>query len=353
VNYATERWIGHGIRREPTDAELQKYSFEFEIDGKPKYLVGDANVYAWHRFQHTRANTVECALMALEKWLYDEIEKGNSISRWVHIYAQGESVGFAGLLVSIGLKYPALFTGELQPLLGNFYVYECQTSIAGIEGQDNWAISYGGEPEEAVRLAAEWHRMSHRQSLLRDAATVLMLEDEGTAKYLSVRKAEWAKLRQGDEKQRLDMEFFLARFDSGNYTKTPQDGWVLRWPDHLEKIAKQPRKKAEFISCLVTLAQHARRLLEGQQLLGVEDIPKFAGAPAKACKLEGFRRGSADRALSDQLHRWRACRFGHNAPQVAFSKSRYRAVVHDHFARVEAGRGQAILFANVDQRPWG
>jgi hypothetical protein len=37
--------------------------------------------------------TVECALMALEKWLYDEIEKRNSITQWVdYIYAHGESV---------------------------------------------------------------------------------------------------------------------------------------------------------------------------------------------------------------------------------------------------------------------
>jgi len=81
VNYATERWIEGGLRRKPTDDERRKHSYEFEIDGKTKYWIGDANVYAWHRFQHMHGDTVECALMALEKWFYDEIEKGNSITQ--------------------------------------------------------------------------------------------------------------------------------------------------------------------------------------------------------------------------------------------------------------------------------
>ncbi len=280
VNYATERWIEGGLRRKPTDDERRRYSYEFEIDRKTKYWIGDANVYAWHRFQHMNGDAVECALMALEKWLYDEIEKGNSITHSVqYIYGQSESAAFAGLLVSVGLKYPTLFTQELQPLLGSFYVYECQTSLAANEQDETWAISLSREPREAIKLAAEWNRMPHRQYLLRDVATSLMLDEEGTAQYLSARKAEWAKLRQGNEKQRLNMEFFLARYDPANYTKTPQeDGRVritMRWPDHLEKIAQRSQEEVRLKSLSLTLALRARRLLEGQESLGPEDVPKF------------------------------------------------------------------------------
>ena len=280
VNYATERWIEGGPRRKPTDDERRRYSYEFEINGKTKYWVGDANVYAWHRFQHMHGDTVECALMALEKWCYDEIEKGNSIAQSVqYIFDHGESAAFAGLLVSVGLRYPALFRRELQPLLGNSYVYECQISLATNEQGETWAISLSREPQEAIRLAAEWNRMPHRQYLLRDVATSLMLEDEGTAQYLSARKTEWAKLRQGNEKQRLNMEFFLARFDPANYTKTPQENGVLitmRWPDHLEKIAQRSQEEGRLKSLALTLALRARRLLEGQETLRPEDVPKFA-----------------------------------------------------------------------------
>ena len=71
--------------------------------------------------------------MALEKWLYDEIENNRDVTKWLHyIFCHAESLAFAGVLVSLGLRYIPLFTRELQPFLGNFYIYFWQMS---------WAIS--------------------------------------------------------------------------------------------------------------------------------------------------------------------------------------------------------------------
>ena len=111
--------------------------------------------------------------------------------------------------------------------------------------------------------------MPHRRYLLRDLVPTLMLQHEGTMKFISARKQEWAMLRQGTEKSRLDMEFFLARFDPSNYTETPQDdGPVLitmRWPPHLEQIAQQSQGDMNLRMLSMTLALRARRLLEGQE----------------------------------------------------------------------------------------
>jgi len=281
VNYATARWIGDGLGREPTDEERKRYGFEFEFNGKPVCWVGDGNVYAWHRYLQMHGDTVECALMALEKWLYEEIENRRGITQWVQcIFDHGESVAFAGLLVSVGLRYHALFARELQPLLGNFYLYECQTSLAMNESSETWTISLTGQPQEAIKLAADWNRMPHRRFLLRDIVPALMLQHEGTMQYISARKVEWAKLRQGSEKSRLNMEFFLARFDPANYTETPQeDGQVLitmRWPAHLEKIAEESQGESKLKMLALGLALRARRLLEGQEELQPDHVPEFA-----------------------------------------------------------------------------
>ena len=197
-----------------------------------------------------------------------------------YIFDHADSVAFAGLLVAVGLRYPGLFTTDLRPLLGNFYVYECQTSWALNEQQGVWAIALAGQPEFAVKLASEWHSMPHRRYLLRDLVPTLMLEDEETLRYVSTRKVEWAKLRQGSEKSRLDMEFFLARFDPTNYTKTLQeDGRVLitmRWPPRLEEIAQKSQGHMNLRMLSLTLATRARRLLEGQETLPNEDLQAFA-----------------------------------------------------------------------------
>jgi hypothetical protein len=84
VNYATERWIEGGLGRKPTEEEQRRHAFKFEIKGKAVYWVGDCNVFGWHRYLVMGGVAIECALMALEKWLYDEIESGRGISRWVH-----------------------------------------------------------------------------------------------------------------------------------------------------------------------------------------------------------------------------------------------------------------------------
>jgi hypothetical protein len=281
VNYATARWIGDGLGREPTDEERKQNGFDFEFNGKPVCWIGDANVYAWHRYLQMHGDTVECALMALEKWLYEEIENRRRITQWVqYIFDHGESVAFAGLLVSVGLRYPALFARELQPLLGNFYVYQCQMSLAMNEGGEAWMISLTGQPQEVITVATDWNRMPHRRTLLRDIATTLMLQHKGTMEYLAACKAEWAKLPRASEKTRIDMEFFLARFDPANYTKTPQgDGQVLitmQWPAPLEKIARDSQDESKLKMLSLGLALRARRLLEGREELQLEDVPEFA-----------------------------------------------------------------------------
>src|ERR1019366_7714512 len=108
----------------------------------------------------------------------------------------------------------------------------------------------------------------------------LMLQHKGTMEYLTARKAEWVKLGQRSEKSRLDMEFFLARFDPANYTKTPHgDGQVLitmAWPAHLQKIAEESQDESKLEMLALGLALRARRLLEGQEELQPEDVPEFA-----------------------------------------------------------------------------
>ena len=99
--------------------------------------TGDMFVFGWNRGLSLKAVQVECALMALEQWLVSEIENGKGIAPWVqYLFEHGRSVAFAGVLVSVGLKFPALFAKELQPLLGNFYVYDWQCEIADNEQWD-------------------------------------------------------------------------------------------------------------------------------------------------------------------------------------------------------------------------
>lgn len=281
VNYATKRWLEDGVGQNLNHEERSKYGLEFEFNGKTVLWIGDANVYGWHRYLPMSADTLECALMALEKWLYDEVENGRSITPWVqYIFEHAESLAFAGVLVSVGLKYPMLFAKELQPLLGNFYIYECQLSWSLNESQETWRIGLARQGQPTIKLAAEWHRMPHRRFALRDVAPWLMLQDQKTQTYLSKRKTEWSKRLKDPDENRDVLELFLARFNPENYTKTPQpDGTVLiemHLPPHLEVKAKLARDEGEVKMLSLTFASRARMYLSGHKTLKREELHEFA-----------------------------------------------------------------------------
>jgi hypothetical protein len=280
VNYATQRWLEDvGVRL--TEEQRAKYGLKFEFADKSVCWLGDANVFGWHRYLPKDGDAVEAALMALEKWLYDEVKAGRNIAQWVQqIYDRAESLAFAGVLVAVGMKYPRLFTKELLPLLGNLHVYECQTNWAVNESQEAWTIALSGQPQTVIQWAVEWHRMPHRRAFLRDNAPILMIQDERTRNYLVERAAEWAKRLTDAEGDRDDLGFFLARFDLKNYTETPQaDGTVMitmRWPEELEAKVKEGQNDRELKMLSLTLSSTARACLSERKALQPAELPEFA-----------------------------------------------------------------------------
>jgi hypothetical protein len=297
VNYATNRLLDDGVGQNLTPEQRRNYGLEFEFGGKKVCWLGDCNVFGWHRSLSMDGAAVESALMALEKWLYDEVENGRSVSPWVqYIFEHAESLAFAGVLISVGLKCPALFARELQPLLGNFQIYECQLSWALNESRGFWSIGLAGQGQPTIKLAAEWHTMAHRRLALRDVALWLMFQDQGTQDYLSARRVEWSKRLENAGQDRERLELFLAGFDPDNYTQTPQpDGTVLvqmRVPPHLQAKIKSAQEEGELKMLSLTFASRARRYLSGETTLQPQEVPAFA---AEIKRLSDWKASDEDR----------------------------------------------------------
>jgi hypothetical protein len=282
VNFVTSQWLEAVAGPSIDDESRRRFRIDFATaDGGTITWTGDGNVFGWHRSMSIDASTVECALMALEKWLYDEMEAERDVASWVEfIFRHGQSLAFAGVLVSLGLKFPKLFTRELQPLLSNYYVYRWQVQWAVSEQQEIWAIGLSNLDRQLAPLAVAWHRLPHRRTALQDLARWLMLRDEGSAAFLSQCRPAWLNLLDGSGGDKRNIELFLARFDAANYTKTPQsDGTVLvemHLPAHLE-TETQDRQETSAIKLLsLSLAGRARRLLREQEHLRPEDVGAFA-----------------------------------------------------------------------------
>jgi len=110
TDFATDRWLERfqGFNRTKEEPGYRLYF----ADGQKDY-IGNANVYNWHRYMNNDAVGVESALMALEKWLCEQIDQKKDISAEINrILQESKSAAFLGLLVAVGLYNLTLFTHE-------------------------------------------------------------------------------------------------------------------------------------------------------------------------------------------------------------------------------------------------
>jgi hypothetical protein len=296
INFATERWLERGLGHPPSQEELRAFSLEFGLPGKAFHWVGDGQVFAWNRFGSGIPEIVDCALMALEKWMYDLVEKGEAIDGWVQlIFEKNSSLAIAGVLLMVGLKNPTLFTGVLRPLLGNWIVYQWQLHLALEERRQFWGVGlmlWADRGEKALALVREWHVMPHRQRMLQDVAVDLMLFDEGSKEYFVERRKHWRtqleSMDKGKDHERL--ELFLARLDPDSYLLTDMGEKGVRvesrFPAHLEERSRDARESIKLNMLMLELPSAARRLLAENRKHEEQNIEEFVRSLHRVAEAE-------------------------------------------------------------------
>jgi hypothetical protein len=303
IDYATNRWLEAAAGAESTVERRQLFGVSFDFPGGSKLWYGNYYVYAWYRNLGLHGEVVTCALMALEKWLYDEIDSDRDVTCWLEfICAQSSSLAFAGVLVTVGLKRPGLFTNALRPLVGSLTIYNLQRNLALNGRRGAWQsemYGWANQGEYAFKLAVDWHRLPHRLFRLEDVVPRLMLFHRDTRSYLLQKKAEWQMelAAQGEPDDQDDC--FLARFDPANYTVVSNpDGSCtvnLQWPSHLEERIEGTAEPRTLSMLALTLAQEARRYLSGEACLTGNQVGDFA---ARVRRL-----ADCDPATIDEAHR--------------------------------------------------
>jgi hypothetical protein len=285
TNFVTERWLENNVGPNPNDELRRQFSLVFAIGDKLVRWFGDAHVFNWHRFVPIYNDAVGCALMALEKWLYDSLDEKKSIREVVEsIYARSSSLSLAGVLIAVGLRQPSLFRDLLQPLLSSPFLYEIQLSAAIQEGDGSWQIGMVGWANKHKQLyekALEWNRMPHRRRVLHDVAQWLMFQDAGTMEYMTqcrLRwKEKWACELDDPEVDTTRLEFLLARFDSANYTKTELPDGTTRIeqkiPEELQKKSEASMERVNLERAVLSLLQLCRKVLSGASQFDDSRLP--------------------------------------------------------------------------------
>jgi hypothetical protein len=262
VNFATDRfvescWPSHG--KEPP--------ITLDVNGQRTDWWGGARVYSWYRDCSGTERVVTCALMALEKWFYDSIDKKRDVGSAIEvIFRDVRSLAFGGLLMVIGKYHPELFFGKLLPLVCNWMIVRWDIQDSNLSH-----MSFGlrnGDPE-INKAMDEWEGMPHRNDMFRSIGARSAGCCPDYHQQLSVIRSAWlesARTDGLDETTILMLGRWAAWLDPSCLKQTP-DGrhFEVILPDHLKEIPAETHVHRR--SQLLTIPFKCRELLAcGDQL---------------------------------------------------------------------------------------
>ena len=165
VNFATHRWaecqrrhVAERSGEEPPAEEA--LGIRLLIRGQERLWLGSGQVLYWHLDSPPQSRVLSCALMALEKWLYDELDQGRSIDAWIEwILTEGESLALVGVLIDVGKKALQLFRSSLRDILSGWELYYWDHSA--VMQRSHMTVGMMGwwrQPESLQEIAKLAHR---------------------------------------------------------------------------------------------------------------------------------------------------------------------------------------------------
>jgi hypothetical protein len=231
---------------------------EIVINGQPKRWFGDSNVYRWHYdWPLTHGSQLQSSLMALEQWLYEQIESGTAIDNWVRrILDESESLAFAGILMEVGKRLPELFAGVLSSLFLTWEIWNLDFGLATVRRADRQLPGYwGSQPAQLIEVARKWYSLPHRfEALLAPEGPIArtMLGHEQFSSFFENIRSHWGE--QLDESEPNNCRLLMERIDPHNYTFERRGNEIV--PTDFDWPAAIAQENAEAI-----------RGLEQQQIL--------------------------------------------------------------------------------------
>ena len=92
VNFAVDRWAAYRKQSKETVPVVK-----VELNGQERILTGDFHLYMAYRDQGPWPHSVVVALMALEKWMYEQAELEAALDETIStILSRTNSVAFPG-----------------------------------------------------------------------------------------------------------------------------------------------------------------------------------------------------------------------------------------------------------------
>lgn len=271
IEAATERWAQtRGVPVPELELPL--------TDGNIQRLRGDEQVMQWYRGDSLVPSPLACALMALEKWVYDEADAGTDMAPIVgQLLANTTSMATVGLLIAVACRDPRLLADPLRPLLSapELYIWDSRSKL---HQPQHLLIGLFREPAEFQRLAEEWFTLDHRCVTLEHRAQQMMLTDPAVARYLQDQLPAW-RARIDPDGEPAALRFLIARLDPANWKERinaqGQRYWECEAPEELRAESDSTAAELAKRRFWLEFPCQCRQILDGQLELSADQLEEF------------------------------------------------------------------------------
>lgn len=275
VNFATERFCNYMKRNDRNEV----FEITVPLPSGDATWLGDKRIYGFFRSETFNTKLLSSALMAVEKWLYDQIDKDENIDKWIEqILQQSRSVAFLGLLAEIGKKKSSIFEGKLLPLFGVWQIF--QWDQARLIGEsDLWRFSMSNwvpHGEEKFNQVKQWHTLPHRKEDIQKIATLLFFNNQTVRDFFNTMYDKWTL----NESTRNQTKYIAERFNIKNYSLVKNEDAQridvnFSWPDYMKEETELALRQSEYGMLLLSFPFRCRQILDGELNLPNESIDEF------------------------------------------------------------------------------
>lgn len=253
---------------------------EITTDAGVKRWYGDTNAFRWHHdWPLLHGAQLQSSLMALEEWLYEQLDQGVNVEPWLaRVMAESESLAFAAILMDVGKRAPHLFAGVLRPLFFAWQIWNWDFQLATVRQTGQGIVGYWGQQApQLITLAKEWHELPHRYEYLLgpDGAIPRMMlgHPEFDAFFDEVRKVWSASLNHDGEPEALRL--LIERINPTNYTFEKSGQAIVpiafQWPKDIDARNQEQLKQLQNKQLVAQLPWRCRSWLDGNKPVSSQD----------------------------------------------------------------------------------
>lgn len=277
---ATRRWAEIQFAYTGDQAEYAGNPDEFciLIDGQRRQLLGDAELLAWHRGTGRGPTVLACALMAVESYLYKQLDEGKNITLLLKRLVVSDSAAIWGVLTEVARYRPELLRSQLQPLISSPGLLMADR-IATL-GPGNLLPFLGFIDKVHIERAQKWGEMPHRKLPLTELLIRDAFQDPDAAEKLAEAREIWRE-EDGERWKHL-----IAQLDPANRNlKRYEDGsFILDYepPAELRGEIKETNTEIASSQIWLGLPGKLRKWIDERSEPSPEELESFWDESQKA-----------------------------------------------------------------------